>query len=969
MKPFTIWMRNAGTILICCLSCFLSITNLHAASKTFTGPGNFSDATKWSGGTLPIAGDDLTINGSCTVNNSGTTDNVTYGALIVGGSSAGTVSWAVSGTNRLRVTNVSSAIAGSSVNMTNGGTFICTGTWTATNLGFTPGTGTVERQLSGATLDTYTTYNNLTINSSGTISTGVGITVNGNLTVTAGTLSVGAFAFTVTGNTTVTSTLSIASATGAKSFGNLTINGTLSNPFSAGISIGGNLVNNGTFSIGTGRVTFTGASSATVSGTAGTTAFGGGITVNKGSTNASVLDVQCGITMLSGGLTLTNGTFKLSSASTITPFTTNISSPPYLIPSTAGLWNNGGTMNGSNMGVNYSGMIRNSAGSMTLGTTLGNFVAPNTGASMIIEGGTVSLADRLSNMGAAWTFSMTGGTLTVADIGSNVADRPVFNMDASGCSFSMSGGTIILERNGGSAGQNLGYKNMAAGGTGFTGGTLQIGNSSTPAATIFKIKTVRSIYNLALTSGNATAILDSAGIAVTNNVTLTSGTLQANNLNISVGGNWTNNATFTPGTGTVTFNGSGAQTISGTTATFFYNLTLNNATGVSLGQSPTVTNTLSLANGPLSLNSNTLSITNPATTALAHTNGYLVSEMTDHSGKVAWTIGSTTGVHVFPFGAQGDTLPLVFELTAGDVGILTVSTYHTNTLNLPYPTTPTTVTNMGDSGGNDNSAYAVDRFWQIERTGASGTATVSFMAAGSECGALEGLVAQRWNTGTLSWDEPLSGQLDMNRGVTVPGVTLWGSYALVSSVSLLPVEYLKLEAYQADEHVKIAWITAREVNSDYFDVQRSVDGKDFESLLFVPAAGESNLPLSYEAMDVNPVEGKVHYRLRQVDIDGNARVSSAVEVEFAAGGGWKVRCVPNPTTADQIHLAIQGAPGKDVTICLTDLRGNVVLRETLAVEGVAELYDLLVGEPLRSGIYFVEATAGLESRHVRLVVR
>jgi hypothetical protein len=33
------------------------------------------------------------------------------------------------------------------------------------------------------------------------------------------------------------------------------------------------------------------------------------------------------------------------------------------------------------------------------------------------------------------------------------------------------------------------------------------------------------------------------------------------------------------------------------------------------------------------------------------------------------------------------------------------------------------------------------------------------------------------------------------------------------------------------------------------------------------------------------------------------------------------------------------------------------------------LYDLLVGEPLRSGIYFVEATAGFESRHVRLVVR
>src|SRR6185312_13514411 len=48
----------------------------------------------------------------------------------------------------------------------------------------------------------------------------------------------------------------------------------------------------------------------------------------------------------------------------------------------------------------------------------------------------------------------------------------------------------------------------------------------------------------------------------------------------NVGGNWTNNGTFTAGTSTVTFNGSSQQTLSGTSATQFNNITINGAGGI-----------------------------------------------------------------------------------------------------------------------------------------------------------------------------------------------------------------------------------------------------------------------------------------------------------------------------------------------------------------------------------------------------
>jgi len=63
------------------------------------------------------------------------------------------------------------------------------------------------------------------------------------------------------------------------------------------------------------------------------------------------------------------------------------------------------------------------------------------------------------------------------------------------------------------------------------------------------------------------------------------GTLTGSSHTLNVYGNWTNNGTFTCGTSTVVFAGSGGQSISGSSSTIFYNLTITNAgaTAITLG--------------------------------------------------------------------------------------------------------------------------------------------------------------------------------------------------------------------------------------------------------------------------------------------------------------------------------------------------------------------------------------------------
>ena len=144
---------------------------------------------------------------------------------------------------------------------------------------------------------------------------------------------------------------------------------------------------------------------------------------------------------------------------------------------------------------------------------------------------------------------------------------------------------------------------------------------------------VSSFYNLTL--NNSGGLLLQTPVSVANNVTLSAGTLTANNFNISVGGNWVNNAStgaFSGGTATVTFNGAAAQSIGGTFATTFSNLLISNTgNAVSLANQISVTVNLGVSSGTFDLgvytanratSGGSLTVSNNAILRIGGTNGF-----------------------------------------------------------------------------------------------------------------------------------------------------------------------------------------------------------------------------------------------------------------------------------------------------------------------------------------------------------
>ncbi len=536
--------------------------------------------------------------------------------------------------------------------------------------------------INGGTLDA----NNLDV-SVGADWTNSGTFLPGSATVyfyssTPGTIGASSFnhvAFTGSGNKVAGGALTIG--------GNLTISGN----FSAGSythAIAGNWLNNGTFSPGTSTVNFNGTNDLqTISGSS-STSFNI-LQVSKGSQDR-ILEVLS-LMNLTGGtnpLRISSGVFKLSSPSTIAPFTSGAGATIPLSGTAGGFWNNGGVVSAGNYSWNLNGLFRQSSGSTYIGTGPGNsLLYTNDAARVEILGGNVFIAGRFSRDGTASrtvNYTQNSGLFVVVTVGSTSTSRAGFDIGAAGSSFTMSGGSVVIQQATSNASD---YLNLA--GTYLvTGGMLHCGNGNTPANQTIRINSTVPAWNLLVFNNGFNtpfASLVDNNLTVLHNIDI--GTfLNANNLDIFLAGNWNNFGSFQQGSGRLHLNGSSPQTLGGTNATTFANLLVNNPSGISLGNNQTVTSGLDLTQGIITTGSWLLTAGVAANvlnaSAASYVNGRL-ARVFDGPASKAYPVGkggnyrplsfaystltgsSTVTAEQFESAMSGSLPPLTSLLTAG----------------------------------------------------------------------------------------------------------------------------------------------------------------------------------------------------------------------------------------------------------------------------------------------------------------
>lgn len=102
-----------------------------------------------------------------------------------------------------------------------------------------------------------------------------------------------------------------------------------------------------------------------------------------------------------------------------------------------------------------------------------------------------------------------------------------------------------------------------------------------------------------------------------------------------------------------------------------------------------------------------------------------------------------------------------------------------------------------------------------------------------------------------------------------------GTNGVFDPCAPLPVELIGFNVSCISEQVHLSWQTATEINNDYFEIQQSINGYDYNSIIKIDGAGNSTTLNSYEYQVTDREMLKGYYRLKQVDFDGAFEYSNS----------------------------------------------------------------------------------------------
>ncbi|MES1226452.1 MAG: T9SS type A sorting domain-containing protein, partial [Bacteroidota bacterium] len=192
-------------------------------------------------------------------------------------------------------------------------------------------------------------------------------------------------------------------------------------------------------------------------------------------------------------------------------------------------------------------------------------------------------------------------------------------------------------------------------------------------------------------------------------------------------------------------------------------------------------------------------------------------------------------------------------------------------------------------------------------------------------------------------------------------------YILDELTTALPVNLVNFTAAAIKEDIQVSWTTATELNTSHFTIQRSADGKQFENIGTVNAAGSSTTAKQYSFLDANAMHTSasvLYYRLQMNDKDGKQYYSPTVPVKIT-GSTPGIAVYPNPAT-DIVVLNFNTQAGEKGTLRVLDASGKIILTKALSNLASGNQTSFSV-KALPAGVYYVQIATPKGTQSVKFV--
>jgi len=142
--------------------------------------------------------------------------------------------------------------------------------------------------------------------------------------------------------------------------------------------------------------------------------------------------------------------------------------------------------------------------------------------------------------------------------------------------------------------------------------------------------------------------------------------------------------------------------------------------------------------------------------------------------------------------------------------------------------------------------------------------------------------------------------------------------------STLPIELISFSARATENFCELDWVTASETNNDYFTIERSATGEEFEAVAKVKGAGTTTTLENYEYRDMQPHEGLSYYRLRQTDYDGTSTVSDIIPVDLKRSK-FELTGISPDWNRQLVHVYFSDKNDQTLDYVIVDQLGKTVL--------------------------------------------
>jgi hypothetical protein len=280
-----------------------------------------------------------------------------------------------------------------------------------------------------------------------------------------------------------------------------------------------------------------------------------------------------------------------------------------------------------------------------------------------------------------------------------------------------------------------------------------------------------------------------------------------------------------------------------------------------------------------------------------------------------------------------------------------------------------------------------DRVWRVSEVNAAGNArnvgSVDMRWDLTGLGAVIAsdlrLLVDTDNDGVFADETPIAGSIALGNNIyvfsSVAAITNNRRFTLATINKLttpLPIDLVSFEANANGDQVDLKWITASEINNDFFTIERSVDAKEWEEVLFVSGAGNSNQTINYFDSDYEPLTDISYYRLKQTDFNGQSSYSNIVPVKFIKDyvAGGNINLFPNPVRGGEIvNVEFLNIFEEEFLVVLRDIKGREFYSKMAINIEDGKLIGVPIDMEIPTGVYLITATSEDQMYSQRLIVK